>query len=123
MVPGSINTASAIATTVGGAGATLRYASGPNTGQAITNPASLNGNGLLASVYLAKVKLHSLNNFTNDLRANRVWKVGAGDLTVTAGVYKALQTIDMDWLYSTAIQDVVGGGNASLGAHSEPGAM
>ncbi|MDT8758905.1 TonB-dependent receptor [Sphingomonas psychrotolerans] len=114
MVPGSINTAAAIATTVGGAGATLRYASGPNTGQVITNPASLNGNGLLASVYLAKVKLHSLNNFTNDLRANRVWKVGAGDLTVTAGVYKALQTIDMDWLYSTAIQDVVGGGNASL---------
>ncbi len=114
MVPGSVNTASAIATTIGGAGAALSYASGPNTGQAITNPAGLNGNGLLASVYLAKVKLHSLNNFTNDLRANRVWKLGAGDLTVTAGVYKAMQTIDMDWLYSTAVQDVVGGGNASL---------
>ena len=114
MVPGSITTASALATTTGGAGATLRYASGPNAGQVITNPATLNGNGLLASVYLAKVKLHSLNNFTNDLRANRVWKVGGGDLTITAGVYKAMQTIDMDWLYSTAIQDVVGGGNASL---------
>lgn len=114
MVPGSITTASALATTTGGAGATLRYASGPKTGQAITDLAGLNGNGLLASVYLAKVKLHSLNNFTNDLRANRVWKVGGGDLTITAGVYKALQTIDMDWLYSTAIQDVVGGGNASL---------
>jgi outer membrane receptor protein involved in Fe transport len=114
MVPGSITTASALATTTGGAGATLRYASGPKTGQAITDLAGLNGNGLLASVYLAKVKLHSLNNFTNDLRANRVWKLGGGDLTVTAGVYKALQTIDMDWLYSTAIQDVVGGGNASL---------
>lgn len=114
MVPGSITTASALATTTGGAGATLRYASGPKTGQAITDLAGLNGNGLLASVYLAKVKLHSLNNFTNDLRANRVWKVGGGDLTITAGVYKAMQTIDMDWLYSTAIQDVVGGGNASL---------
>ncbi|WP_233503443.1 TonB-dependent receptor domain-containing protein [Sphingomonas psychrotolerans] len=113
-VPGSITTASALATTTGGAGATLRYASGPNMGQAITNPGGLNGNGLLASVYLAKVKLHSLNNFTNDLRANRVWKLGGGDLTVTAGVYKAMQTIDMDWLYSTAIQDVVGGGNSSL---------
>ena len=114
MVPGSITTASALATTTGGAGATLRYASGPKTGQAITDLAGLNGNGLLASVYLAKVKLHSLNNFTNDLRANRVWKVGGGDLTITAGVYKAMQTVDMDWLYSTAIQDVVGGGNASL---------
>lgn len=114
LIPGSITTASALATTTGGAGATLRYASGPNSGQAITNLAGLNGNGLLASVYLAKVKVHSLDNFTNDLRANRMWKLGAGELTVTAGVYKAMQTIDMDWLYSTAIQDVVGGGKASL---------
>ncbi|MHA6720347.1 TonB-dependent receptor domain-containing protein [Sphingomonas sp. RS6] len=114
MIPGSINDASAIAAGIGGAGGTLSYATGPNRGQVIADPANLNGNGLLASVYIAKVKLHSLNNFTNDLRANRVWKVGGGDLTVTAGVYKAMQTVDMDWLYSTEIQDVVGGGRASL---------
>ncbi|NLS28925.1 Vitamin B12 transporter BtuB [Sphingomonas sp. S2M10] len=114
MVPGSIAPAATVAAGIGGAGGTLHYASGPNSGQLIANPTALNGNGLLASVYMAKVKLHALNNFTNDLRANRVWKVGGGDLTVTAGVYKAMQTIDMDWLYSTAIQDVVGGGNAAL---------
>ncbi|QAY78738.1 TonB-dependent receptor domain-containing protein [Sphingosinicella sp. BN140058] len=114
LVPGSIAPAATIAAATGGAGATLRYAGGPNSGQAITDLAGLNGNGLLASVYLAKVKLHALDNFTNDLRANRVWKLGAGDLTVTAGLYKSMQTIDMDWLYSTAIQDVIGGGKASL---------
>ena len=114
IVPGAVSTAAAIATLIGGPGSTLSYANGPNAGQAITSPTTLNGNGLLAADFLAKVKLHSLDNFTNDLRANRMWKVGGGELTVTAGVYKALQTIDMDWLYSTAIQDVVGGGNAAL---------
>ena len=113
-VPGSITTAASLVTTTGGAGATASYATGPLAGRAITDLAGLNGNGLMASVYLAKVDLHSADNFTNDLRANKVWKVGNGDLTATAGIYKSSQKVDMDWLYTTVLQDVVGGGNASL---------
>ena len=33
---------------------------------------------------------------------------------MTGGVYKALQKIDNHWLYTSIVQDVVGGGNASL---------
>jgi hypothetical protein len=113
-VPIAIDNAASIGAALGAPRGTLLYANGPNAGQVITDPATLNGNGLLAVNSLAKVKLHSLSNFTNDLRANRVWKLGRGELTATAGVYKALQTIDMDWLYSTVVHDVVGGGNAAL---------
>lgn len=110
----SVNTAAALATTLGGAGATLSYASGPLTGQAISNPATLGGNGLLISALIPEVKIHSLNNFTNDLRTNRVWKLGAGDLTFTAGVYNAAQKINTDWLYTNIVQDAVGNGRSSL---------
>jgi outer membrane receptor protein involved in Fe transport len=113
-VPGTIAPAATLITSTGGAGATASYANGPLAGTPITNLTGLNGNGLLASVYVAEAKVHSLDNFTNDLRANKVWKVGKGDLTVTAGVYKSSQKVDMDWLYSTLLQDVVGGGNGAL---------
>ncbi|AJP74142.1 TonB-dependent receptor domain-containing protein [Sphingomonas hengshuiensis] len=112
--PFSIDTASAMATAIGGAGATLSYASGPNAGQRITNPATLNGNGLVGNMLMPEVKVHSLNNFTNDLRANRSWKVGRGNLTVTGGVYKALQTINTDWLYTNVLQSFSGDGNSTL---------
>jgi outer membrane receptor protein involved in Fe transport len=112
--PSSIGNATDLATSIGGAGATLSYATGPKAGQVITNPATLNGNDLLANMLMPEVKVHSLNNFTNDLRANRSWKVGKGDFTVTAGVYKALQSINTDWLYTNILQEVVGGGEAAL---------
>jgi outer membrane receptor protein involved in Fe transport len=112
--PASINTASAIATSIGGAGATLSYATGPNAGKVITDPASLNGNGLLETMYAPENNVNSLNDFTTDLRANRSWKMGAGELTVTAGVYKALQTINTDWLYTQLVQEVRGDGSAAL---------
>jgi len=41
--PAGVNTASALATQVAGAGATLSYATGPNKGALITNPAALGG--------------------------------------------------------------------------------
>jgi outer membrane receptor protein involved in Fe transport len=52
---------------LGGADATLAYASGPRAGQAIANPGGLNGNGLLAQVVVFDTKLNSLDNTTNDL--------------------------------------------------------
>ena len=112
--PAAVGTAADIATSIGGAGSTLSYATGPKAGQIITNPAALNGNGLLQQLYMPQIDVNSLNNFTNDFRANRSWKLGKGDLTVTGGVYKALQTIKTDWLYTNILQEVVGGGDAAL---------
>lgn len=98
----------------GGRPGTIAYASGPQRGQAINNPASLNGNGVIAVTSLVNSQVDSLNNFTNDLRASRVWTVGGGDLTTTLGVYNASQDVAFDRQQITAFQDVVDGGNSAL---------
>lgn len=98
----------------GGALAKLSYASGPNKGQVITNPATLNGNGLMAYSLMMDVHLNSLDNVTNDLRASKVWKIGGGDLTGTLGYYHTSQALDVDWLFTSGVTDVLGGGNASM---------
>jgi len=106
--------ASTIAAMFGGPGATLSYADGPQTGSVITNPATLNGNGLAAYNLRINVALNSLNNITNDMRASRVWAVGGGKLTTTAGVYESSQDVNMMWNFNTEISDYAGGGNGTL---------
>ena len=93
---------------------TLAYATGPRRGQPITNPATLNGNGLVTFSVLVNNNVQSLDNFTNDLRASRVWDIGGGQLTTTAGLYNAEQDLDYDHRYIPFFQDVVGGGDAAL---------
>lgn len=92
----------------------IAYATGPNAGQTISDPSSLNGNGLLALFFVQDGKLNSLNNMTNDFRASKVWHVGNGDLTVTGGYYKSSQDIDTAWLWTTILTDVAGNGEAHL---------
>jgi outer membrane receptor protein involved in Fe transport len=108
----SINTVSAFAAAQGGAGATAAYATGPRAGQAID--ASVNGNGLLALYYVSYLQVRSLDNFTNDLRATRVWKVGGGNLTTTMGVYAASQALDTTWLHTAMDIDVAGRGQTAM---------
>lgn len=91
----------------------LAYASGPRQGQPITNPTSLNGNGLIAFSTMVNTQIDSLNNFTNDLRASRVWDIGGGELTTTVGVYNSEQDVKFDRQYIPFFQDVVGGGNSA----------
>jgi len=112
--PVGLAPAAALPLAFGARPGTLAYASGPQRGQAITNPASLNGNGLIAVSTLFNSQIHSLDNFTNDLRASRVWSVGGGDLTTTVGVYNATQDINFDRQFITVFQDVVGGGDSAL---------
>lgn len=112
--PANVDSATTIATAMGGAGATLSYANGPKAGQVITDPSALNGNGLLAQIVVFDTKLNSLNNITNDIRLTRDFDVGSGKLSFTAGFYKSRQTIDTEWLWTSLLSDVVGGGNAAL---------
>jgi outer membrane receptor protein involved in Fe transport len=112
--PLTIAPASAIGRSLGGPGAQLSYASGPNAGQAITDPAALNGNGLLAISLFENFRLNSVDNMSNDLRASRVWDLGGGKLTFTAGFYKSRQEVQTDWLFNSVVTDVRGGGELSL---------
>jgi outer membrane receptor protein involved in Fe transport len=88
----------------GGPGAQLSYAAGPNSGQAITDAR------LLALSVRLHADLESLDNATNDLRATRVWELGEGKLTTTAGLYTSSQDVAMFWNFTSTLQDLAGGG-------------
>ncbi len=105
--PGSVALAPAIASGFG-AGTTLRFFNGANAGQAV--PA----NTLIAQVVLFNTRLNSLNNITNDLRLNGEFAMGGGTLNATAGLYKSSQDINTDWLWTSHLLEVRGGGNAAL---------
>lgn len=113
LFPLAIDSASNIAEGIGGPGATLSYARGPNAGQAIANPAALNGNGLASLFATADNRMISFDNITNDLRASRVWKVGGGDLTTTAGFYASRQKAKAFKTYNILAMEILGDGKAS----------
>lgn len=98
----------------GGPGASASFANGANAGQPIGDPSALNGNGIAAALLFGNTNLNSLNNVTNDIRASRVWEVGGGNLTTTAGLYSSHQTIDTDWLWSTVFTDINNDGDSHL---------
>jgi len=111
--PAEAGAAQAIADGLGGAGSTIRFASGPNAG-ALANPATIGGNGLLTNVVMFNVRLNSLDNITNDFRISNDFDLGGARLAFTSGFYASRQTIDTDWLWTSQVQTVEGGGRAVL---------
>jgi outer membrane receptor protein involved in Fe transport len=105
--PASIDRAAAVATGFG-AGTVLRYFNGPNAGQAV--PTSQ----LVARIVLFNTRLNSLDNITNDLRLNGEFDLGGGTLNATVGLYKSSQDINTDWLWTSHLLEVRGGGDAAL---------
>jgi len=113
--PSEINAASALAAQIGGAGAGLRYATGPLAGQPVTNPADLSGNGLAVRTLLFNVTLNDLGNAANDLRLSRLFEhERAGSAAVTLGYFKSRQNILMDWHWNTYLEQVQGKNPALL---------
>ena len=113
-LPIQVGPAAMLAAAFGGPGAVLSFASGPQRGTAITSPGTLNGNGLLALSVLNSTAVNSSDNMTNDLRASRVWNIGQGKFTFTAGYYKASQDIDTYSSLLTLVSDVRGKGQSAL---------
>ena len=112
--PNSVNTVSAFAASQGGAGSTASYASGPLAGQPISTASPINGNGLLSLYFVSYVRARALDNFTNDLRASRVWKLSGGNLTTTLGAYFAAQKLETTWLHTAMDIDVNGSGQTAM---------
>lgn len=106
--PGSVGTASSVATGIGGAGSTAIYANGPNAGQA------LGANALVAQVVLFNTRLNSLDNITNDIRLSRSFDMGGGTADFSVGFYKSRQEIDTSWLWTAHLMEVRGDGEAAL---------
>ena len=112
--PIAVAPAAALAFVYGGPGGALSFATGPQAGQAIPNPAALNGNGLLTSSLQLYTKVNSLDNATNDIRASRVWRVGDGNLTTTVGYYKSSQDYGVELSFLNVLTDVRGDGDSAL---------
>jgi len=112
--PIAVAPAAALAFAYGGPGGRLSFATGPQRGQVIPSPAALNGNGLLTSAVIIDTDVDSLDNFTNDFRASRVWEVGGGNLTTTVGFYKSSQDYNSFWSFLNVLTDVRGDGDSSL---------
>ena len=112
--PASVGSAQAQANALGGANAQLFYASGPLSGQRITNPGTLGGNGLIANMVLFDVDLKNLNNVTNDIRLNGSVPFAGGSLSITGGFYASRQNIKTDWLWTSFVQTVEDEGRSVL---------
>ncbi|MGZ8174935.1 MULTISPECIES: TonB-dependent receptor [Methylobacter] len=108
--PAQVDTAAALATSIGGTGATLRYANGPLSGQALTDP-----NALAVGTHLFNTELNDLGNFANDFNLTRTFDSKAfGTTRVTAGYFKSGQAIVQDWHWNTYLQEVKGKDSALL---------
>ncbi len=111
--PASAGSAQSIADGIGGAGSTIEFASGPNSGSAAA-ASSIGGNGLLTNIVLFNVRLNSLDNISNDLRISREFDAGGANISFTGGFYASRQEVDTDWLWTSYVQTVEGDGNSVL---------
>ena len=119
--PATVDSAQTLANGIGGPGAILSYANGPNAGQVIANPAALNGNGQAIGVVLFNTRLNSLDNITNNLQISHGFDVGGGKIDFTAGFYKSRQTIDIDWTWSSYLLEAKGDNAALLNVRTAAG--
>lgn len=118
----NVNTAASFANSIGGAGATLRYATGPNAGQTIADPAALNGNGLASNSLLFNATLEDFTNITNILTIGKDINGGSlGSGSLTAGYFKSRQAVKMDWHWNSYLQEVNGNEPALLDVYNAAG--
>jgi outer membrane receptor protein involved in Fe transport len=111
--PAGADAAQAVANSIGGAGSSIVFASGPNAGQA-ANAGTIGGNGLLSNVVVFNVRLNSLDNVTNDFRVNKAFDIGGGTANFTTGFYLSRQSINTDWVWTSHVQTIQGDGQAVL---------
>ncbi len=99
----SVADASALSTNLEGVDE-LRYVSGPNAGQALTDAevAGLNSNGLLQRIHTFDNDLTSLDNWTGDFSVTKSLE----NVDITVGYYKATQDIDIQWYWQAFLADV-----------------
>jgi outer membrane receptor protein involved in Fe transport len=107
--PAGVGSAAGYATSIGGAGATLSYATGANKGQIITNPAALGGNGLAVDMGLFNVSLPDMGNVANNLSLSKLLN-GPNETStnLTFGLYESRQNIVQDWHWNEYLQEAVG---------------
>ncbi|MCZ4410020.1 TonB-dependent receptor [Cryomorphaceae bacterium 1068] len=96
--PSEVGDATAIAESIGGAGAQLQYADGSEFGNGNAD------NNLLMRLHVFDTELNDFNLFANDLKI----KKSIDNLDLTFGYYRSVQNISMSWLWNSYLFDVNG---------------
>ena len=99
----------------GGTVASMRYASGPKTGQTYTGT-YINNNANF------RTNIRDIGSFTNDLALSGKFDAGAGTLTARAGWFYMNQKIAMDWHVNKAFAEISGDNPANLDLYTAAGA-
>ena len=106
--PANGGTAQSLADTLGGAGSSLRFASGPATGLPV-NASTVGGNGLASQQTLFNTTLNNLNNVTNDAKLSKSLDYGNyGTFDFSLGYYHSTQDIVEDWHWNSYLETVQG---------------
>lgn len=109
--PAEVATGSSIAESIAGVGATLSYANGPAAGQ------TFDGNEQIMRIHTFDVEMNDFGSLVNDLKLSKDF----GNTSVTFGYYKALQNINMSWLWNSYLMEIKGDNAALLNVISADG--
>ncbi|WP_298775173.1 TonB-dependent receptor [uncultured Shewanella sp.] len=101
--PAQVASSNDIATSIGGEGATLVYANGPQAGATMSNDA------LAMRIHTFDVSMDDLSSIVNDFKLIKV----LDDTSVTLGYYNSMQTIAMSWMWNSYVMELKGD-NAAL---------
>jgi len=108
--PAEVGSASNIASSIAGEGATLTYANGPSAGEDFTN-------ANVMRIHTFDVEMNNFDSYVNDLKLTKTIE----DTSITFGYYKALQNINMSWLWNSYLMEVKGDNAALLNVASADG--
>ncbi|MGL1959045.1 MAG: TonB-dependent receptor [Colwellia sp.] len=98
-----VDSATNLAEGIAGVGATLSYANGTMAGE------TLDGDTQAMNIVTFDVEMSDFSSLVNDLKLTK----NLGDTSITVGYYKALQNIEMSWLWNSYLMELKGD-NASL---------
>lgn len=108
--PAEVGSASSIASSIAGDGATLSYANGSAAGENFTGDTVMR-------IHTFDVEMNDFGSLVNDLKLTKSFD----DTSITFGYYKALQNISMSWLWNSYLMEVKGNNAALLNVNAADG--
>jgi len=110
LFPAQIASSDELATSIGGAGATLEYANGPQAGNAFVSDAAMR-------IHTFDVELNDFGSIQNELKLTKDFE----NTSVAFGFYKANQNIGMSWLWNSYLMEIKGDNAALLNVVGDDG--
>jgi len=109
--PAEIATGTSIAESIAGDGATLTYANGSMAGETFDDSDNI------MRIHTFDVEMSDFGSLVNDLKLTKT----IGETSITFGYYKALQNIEMSWLWNSYLMEIKGDNAALLNVTAADG--